>query len=170
MSKSNDPSPWPTLTLMGVLCGLALGAVIVLLIRSSRRTEPPFPEVEDDFLDRLLSPTPRLLPTRTAKSGRGPSLDGIARARVVPVARTATISNDEPTMLLQAVGKRDWTVDVRTVGPSGAFATFMIGNSSGNSIVVPAGGHHRMRIPHGEFLYAQGDTPGTFVSVSGGEG
>jgi hypothetical protein len=157
------------MTLLGVLCGLAIGAVIVMLFRSRRSEAGTLPEIEGGFDLGFDLPPPTSSQLRGIKSGQGPSMDTVARARTVPVARTATISHTEPSMLLQAVGRRNWTVDVRTVGPSGSFATFMISNNTGNSIIVPAGGHHRMRLPHGEFLYAQGEQPGTCVSVSGGE-
>lgn len=161
------PSPWPTLTLMGVLCGLAIGAVIVLLFRGRRSEASQIPELDDLGFDLprfdLAPPTPVL------RKSDGVDMSRTARARTVPVARTATISNREPSMLLQAVGSRNWSVWVRNVGPSGSFATFMISNSPSNAILIPAGQSQRMRLPRGEFLYAQGDVPGVVVSVSGGE-
>jgi len=166
---SDDRSPWPTITLLGVLCGLALGALVVILVRGQRRQlgdgggTPELGPVDLGFFPLPPIPSPR---------GRelGATKTEVRRMRSRPVARTLTVSDSSPTLVLQAVGSRNWKVWVRTIGPPGSFATFSISNNAGDAILVPAGSNQPMQIPSGEFLYAQGDMPDVCVSVSGGEG
>lgn len=165
---ADDRSPWPTITLLGVLCGLALGAIVVMLFRNQKRDQLalPLPELEPFSLGAFT------LPPIPSPRGRelGMTKMNVQKMNSRPTARTLTISDVEPTLVLQAVGRRSWKVWVRTVGPPGSFATFSISNNAGDAILVPAGSHHMMQIPSGEFLYAQGDTADVCVSVSGGEG
>jgi hypothetical protein len=157
MRERSDP--WPTLVAVGILCGLAIGAVFVLLFRRDRDPlglPPGLPDLDAD-LDPLPAP-------------RSKRYDKLLPVKSRPVARTVTVGNGDPVLLLKAVGRRDWTVWVRVVGPPGSFASFSISNNAGDAISVPAGGFHQMRIPCGEFLYAQGDMPSVMVSASGGEG
>jgi len=161
---SNERSdPWPTMVGMGILCGLTLGLVILLLFRR-RETQALLPastDLGDLGLDDLSFPT---LPSK------GNLLKRVERQQALPVARTVNVSNTSPTMILQAVGSKPWSVWCRTVGPPGAFASFIIGGNKNDMIWVPAGQAQRMTLPRGEFLFAQGDIPGVCVSVSGGEG
>ncbi len=160
---SKDTSPWPTIVFVGLLCGLTLGLVVSLFMK--RRDDGPLllPEGDgglggfDGINVRGLNPS------------RSPiNTSAVPEARPAPAARTLTVSAQSPTMLLRAQGSRDWKVTVRTLGPPAATATFMIGAQYGNSIVVPAGSAQDMRIPRGEYLYAQGSQTGVCVTVSGG--
>lgn len=147
------PSPWPMLVIVGILCGVALGAVAALL-RGQRLLPGRTRDELDDFEPIYLppAPTPKLPVASTSK----------------PIARTVRISRTTPTMLLKANGVKDWDVWVRVVSPPGAFAMVSIGISS-DQVTIPAGGQHRMRVPCGDFLFAQGNVNGVEVSVSGGE-
>jgi hypothetical protein len=153
--------PWPTMVVMGILCGLAIGAVFVLLFR--RRDGEP-------LLRELPSSDPDLASFLSLPGPPAVKYDKVTAVPTRPVARTVQISHQKPTLLLKAVGSRDWTVWVRVVGPPGSFARFMISDNTGDAIDLPAGGHHQMRIPAGEFLFAQGDMPCVTVSASGGAG
>lgn len=84
-------------------------------------------------------------------------------------ARTVVVSTTGPTQILRANGTRGWELQCRTVGPPGAIASFILGNNPAEAIQVPAGTEQRIWIASGEDLYAQADTVGTSVSVSGGE-
>lgn len=151
MSNSNTPSPWPSMIWLGILCGLSLGLLAAILYRDKRR------ESGGGFL-------PDLEPSPTLGPAPRPAL---ADPRPVPVARTLTVGS-RPVMVLKALGASDWKVNVSTIGPPTAFATFMIGRELGNAIVVPAGSARDMRIPRGEFLYVKGSELGVCVSVAGG--
>jgi len=152
---------------MGILCGLTLGLVLLLLMRRDRQQSQsllPAPVDFDFDLGELQSLNFPPLPTKRN------ALQKVETQSSLPVARTVNVSNVSPTMVLQAVGSRQWSVWCRTVGPPGSFAAFIIGNNKNDMIWVPAGQAQRMTLPRGEFLFAQGDIPGVCVSVSGGEG
>lgn len=153
---------------LGILCGVALGAIAFILFRG-RRELSGSNQLELDGLG--WSPDDEFGPPRARKSLPAPPKlpKPIRTVGSRPVARTVRVSGSTPTLLLKAVGRRNWTVWVRVVDPAGSFATFFISNNSGDSIEIPAGGFHQMQIPSGEFLYAKGDQDGVTVSVSGGE-
>lgn len=165
---ANDRSdPWPTLVLIGVICGIAIGTLVMLLRR------------RDSDVDRLLStgqdfsmPLESLthaLPTPVGQVGDMTPTQ-YPQAVVSPLARTQVLSTSTPTFLLKAVGPRDWTVRVRVLGPPGALATFIYSGSSADRYVVPSGGHgDTLRLPAFQSLYAIGNVSGVSVSVSGGE-
>jgi hypothetical protein len=160
---SKDASPWPTIVFVGLLCGLTLGLVVSLLMK--RREDGPMLLPEGGGFDGLGGG----INIRGLNPSRSPiDTSAIPAARPAPVARTLTVSSQSPTMILRAQGPRDWKVTVRTLGPTAATATFLIGAQYGNSIVVPAGSSQDMRIPRGEYLYAQGSQAGVCVTVSGG--
>lgn len=160
MPSTENHSPWPTIVGLGVMCGVTLGLLLFLIYRKKSEATQA---LDFDFGPAI---EPVSLPEAKPKLARqGP----LAKARTVPVARTTTVSATSPTMLLQAAGGKDWTVWVRNVGPPGSFASFIIGGDSNNSALVPAGGHQQMRLPRGEYLFAQGDVANVIVSVSGGE-
>lgn len=166
---ASDRDPWPTMVLIGVLCGLAIGAVVVLLVRGGRRSilgGGPELELGDDDIDLLLPPKRRSRDLATTRFESSPML---APMRARPLARSSAISATSPTLLFQATGRIDWLITVRVFGPPGSFATFLIGAEAGNGTMIPAGGHQPMQVPRGEFLYAQGSTTGVQVSVAGGE-
>jgi len=151
---------------MGILCGLTLGLVILLLVRRDRRDSPQAAlaaPVDLGLGDLGMFDLPAL-------PARPNALQKAERTGALPLARTVNVSASSPTMILQAVGKRPWSVWCRTVGPPGSFAAFMIGGNKNDMIWVPAGQQQRMTLPRGEFLFAQGDMDGVCVSVSGGEG
>lgn len=162
---ANDRDPWPTMVLLGILCGLAVGAVIVMLFRGNRRPLDAELELGDGDLDALL-PSRRRTGARALGFESSPLL---APMRARPLARSTAISASSPTLLFKATGRIDWLVTVRVFGPPGSFATFLIGAEAGNGTMIPAGGHQLMQVPSGEFLYAQGSTTGVQVSVAGGE-
>lgn len=158
---ANERSPWTAITLIGVLCGITLGAIIVMLVRGGRRGDLELGDGGLGELGPMFAPPRQLrsLPKRQA-----------AAARSRPIARTLTIGNTEPTAILKAVGTRDWKVFVRVVGPPGSSAQFMVSSSLSDSLTLEGGDFQEMRIPSGEFLYAQGNTPGgVLISASGGE-
>lgn len=175
MADDRGPSPWPTLVILGVLCGLAIGAIFVLFgDRPRRRRELGRGDSRDldlDFDDDLLSDG---FLGRGSVRGKGTSLTSwgggiLGPVQSRPIARTVRVSSREPTMLLQAVGTRDWIVWVRVTGPPGSSAVFLIGATTGDAIRVPSGSPQEMRLPRGEMLFAQGNVAGVEVSVSGGE-
>lgn len=164
MAERSDP--WPTLTWVGVLCGIALGAVIVLLFRRNDNQPLALPPGRDPDPDPDLSMFAASLPSIPL-----PTNNKLGPIRSRPIARTLAIRANVPTMVLQAVGVRDWTVWVRVIGPPGAFATFTISDNTGDAVEIPAGGNagFQMKIPRGEFLYAAGSTTGVRVSAAGGQ-
>jgi hypothetical protein len=154
---SNDASPWPTVTLIGVLAGITFGLVLYSLIR--RQSEGGGGGVLPD-----------------ADLGLG-GLGALPQVNTVPslgkpkpsAARSMTISASQPTMILRATGG-DWKVTVRVLSPQSSFAQFLIGNEQDHSIVVPAGSSQDLWLPKGQYLYAKGSTQGVCISASGGEG
>lgn len=163
---ANERSPWPTITFLGVLCGVALGAIAILLWRSRRdqlALGPGTPQSLDGLdLDSLSwNAPPKVRVKPLAKRA-------LAEPRVRPVARTLMISDAEPTAILKAVGETDWNVFVRVIGPVGSSAQFMLSSSTSDSITLESGDFQDMKIPRGEFLYAQGSISGVMVTASGG--
>lgn len=168
---SQDRSPWPAITFIGVLCGVALGAIFILLLRKQRTPAAELGALGDVDSDRLLEELTVAAPPggwRPSRAGQPPRATHLPPMRVVPVARTMRISSTEPTLLLKAVGTRDWKVFVRVIGPPGSSASFMLSNSPSDSIDLEGGDFQDMRIPRGEFLYAQGNIANVSVSASGG--
>lgn len=164
MADGGRSDPWPTMTLLGVLCGLAIGAVLVMLFRREDRSGLGLGSGSNDLLDELDAPA------RPTRLPLGLPPGGMPTARPVPIARTVPLGTGRPTFLMQAQGPRDWTVWVRVNGPPGATATFMIGREAGNAIEINAGQFQQMQIPRGETLYARANTSNVQVSVSGGQG
>ncbi len=159
---SNDTSPWPTIVFVGLVCGLTLGLVVSLFFRRREDSAPmmlPSPELDDDLFQPLRLP---------AMPSSAPITATPVNPRTVPVARTLSVSSTAPTMILRAQGDLDWKVQARTLGPTAATATFLIGAEIGNSVIVPAGAAQIMRVPRGEYLYALGSEAGVTVTVSGG--
>jgi len=156
---SNDASPWPTVTFIGVLCGITFGLVLYSILRRERDGVGggvlPLPETDFDGLGALpvVAATPKL-----------------GKSQPLSAARTLTISDNSPTMVLRATGNKNWRVNVRTLSPVAAFASFSVGHGSTNSVVVPAGSSQDIWVPAGEYLYAIGNQAGVCVSVSGGQG
>lgn len=160
MADEHDTRLWSVVTFIGVLAGITFGAVLVMLWK------------DRSFGTKLALPAPTPQPL---SGGFGLPLLGSATALspsgigYQSVARTVTISDTGPTQILRATGTRGWELQCRTVGPPGSIASFVLGNNPAESIQVPAGAEQRIWIASGEDLYAQGDTVGTSVSVSGGE-
>lgn len=150
----NETSPWPTVTLIGVLCGITFGLVLYSLIRREDQVSSGLLPDHDLGLSTL--PTVKEIPVGKSK-------------RLSSAARTLTIS-EKQTMVLRATGDKDWKVSARTLSPVAAFAAFSIGHGSTNSIIVPAGTSQDIWVPAGEYLYASGNQAGVCVSVSGGQG
>lgn len=152
-----ETSPWPTVTLIGVLCGITFGLVLYSLLAPRRRDDENPNSLNGLDVKDLLPPT--VLPqiphtTETHKKSSS--------------ARTLTVSDSKPTMVLRATNG-DWKVSVRVLSPHSAFAYFTVGQSTDNMIVVPSGSSQDLWLPKGEYLYAKGDQSGVCVSVSGGE-
>ena len=155
---SNDASPWPTVTFIGVLAGITFGLVLYSLLR--RRDEVG------------------ALPAAAPDLGMGGfGLGALPVARELPslgkprpsAARSMTISATKPTMVLRATGG-DWKVTVRVLSPHSSFAQFIVGQDRDSSIMVPAGSSQDLWLPKGQYLYAKGSSAGVCVSASGGEG
>lgn len=164
---ANDRSdPWPTLVLIGVICGIAVGALVMLLRRREGSDVDRLLMSGQDFampLDQLTLPQPPpshigdMTPTRYPQSVNS------------PLARTQYISSTQPTFLLKATGPQNWIVRVRVIGPPGSLATFTYSGSSADQFVLPSGGHDTLMLPGFQSLYAIGNVQGVSVSVSGGE-
>jgi hypothetical protein len=150
MAKSDEPSPWPVITFLGLLVGVALGFAFA----AYRKQNGALPSVDDLALP--LEPLPQL----------SPSLGDIMGPSKTSAMRTITISTTTPTMLLRAIDG-DWKVSVRVVSPVGSFAQFSIGQGSTDAVTVPAGTSQDIWIPRGQYLYATGNVANVVVSVSG---
>ena len=149
---------------LGILCGLTLGLVLLLLRRKPESSPAQLPAATDLPWIDLDAIAP--LPLEQLPAAKPSALQ---RPGARPAASTVTVSNAKPTLVLRAGGDRSWSAWCRTVGPPGSFAAFSIGSDRSSRIMVPAGSVQRMRLPAGEYLYAQGDVPGVIVSVSAGE-
>jgi hypothetical protein len=160
----NDRSdPWPAIVLIGVVCGIAIGALIVLVRRQGGGGDGErllLNSASDDFAMPLDvvggSRVDPMVPVRPPMNSNP------------PIARTQFISTTVPTFLLKANGSRDWTVHIRVIGPPGSSATFIYSGSASDRYVVPAGAHDTIRLPGWESLYALGNVAGVSVSVAGG--
>jgi hypothetical protein len=156
---ANDASPWPTVTFLGVLCGITFGLVLYSLLRRHDDTGG-LPALPDDLgLGSL--PQVNMVPSR----GKSQPL----LAAKASVARTLTLSSS-PTMVLRATGNCNWKVTVRVISPISTFARFSVGHGATDSILVPSGSSQDMWVPKGEYLFATGSEAGVCVSVSGGRG
>lgn len=154
---SNEASPWPTVTLIGVLAGITFGLVLYSLIRRQSEGGGGGVLPEGDLGLGALGALPQVN-----------SVPRLGKQRP-SAARTMTISASQPTMVLRAVGG-DWKVTVRVLGPHSQFAQFIVGQDTDNSIVVPAGSSQDLWLQKGQYLYAKGSTDGVSISASGGEG
>lgn len=81
---------------------------------------------------------------------------------------TVTLSSTESSRLLKATGGVGWLVQVRTVGPPGRYAFFSTDSNSfqggiapADTIALPAGQHHDVYLPAGQYLFAMGSAPAT---------
>ena len=153
---SNDASPWPTVTFLGVLCGITFGLVLYSILRKQGELGVASAALPDDFgLGALPTVNVGTLPKKSPP---------------LPAARTLTIGASKPTMVLRATGGVNWRVNVRTLSPVASFASFSVGIGSTNSVIVPAGSSQDIWLPAGEYLYATGNQAGVCVSASGGPG
>lgn len=161
---ANDRSdPWPALVLIGVICGITIGTIIMMLRRRDDGGGHPLQLTsgsEDLAMPLSALENARLDPMQP----HGPIVPVTS-----PLARTTQISAAQPTFLLRATGPTSWDLNVRVLGPPGANATFIYSNSTADQFVVPAGAHDRLRLPGYQSLYAVGNVSGVSVSVSGGE-
>lgn len=154
---SNEASPWPTVTLIGVLAGITFGLVLYSLLRKQQEGGGAGPGLPGSDLDLGLGALPQVATVPSLGKPR-PS-----------AARSMTISASQPTMVLRAVGG-DWRVSVRVLTPHSAFAQFIVGGDNDNSIIVPAGSSQDLWLKAGQYLYAKGSVEGVCISASGGEG
>jgi hypothetical protein len=154
---ANDASPWPTVTFLGVLCGITFGLVLYSILRRQDGLGVASVAMLPDDLGLGALPTVNV----GALPKKSPPLSA---------ARTLTIGVSKPTMVLRATGGVNWRANVRTLSPVASFATFSIGIGSTNSVVVPAGSSQDIWVPAGQYLYATGNQAGVCVSASGGPG
>lgn len=160
---SNDASPWPTVTFIGVLCGITFGLVLYSLLRRQEAAGAA-PAMLPDDLGMGLGVLPvAALPTVKA-------IPALGKSEPLSAARTLTLSDATPTMVLRATGDQNWRVTVRVLSPIATFARFSVGHGTSDSIIVPAGSSQELWVPAGHYLYAIGSDPGVCISASGGRG
>lgn len=152
---AQDASPWPTVTFIGILCGITFGLVLYSILRRERDGvggAAALPDLDLSGLGALpvVSSVPRVGKSRPS------------------AARTMTISASKPSMILRAVGG-DWRVSVRVLNPHSSFAAFTIGQDVDSTVVVPAGSSQDLWLPKGQYLYAKGSEANVCVSASGGQ-
>lgn len=157
---------------MGILCGVALGAVIVLLLRERRNGGGQLGgpiniwNVGSGAQHPMMAPAAAMmLPAGNVEEEIDPGLKN--------KMGTVTLSETSSNRLLRASGRRRWSVHVRTIGPPGAYGMFGTepdretgGNVSPNSIAVPAGDDHKLELEPGDYLFARGSTSGVVVSYT----
>lgn len=173
----DDTPPWQMFMWMGILCGVALGAVTVVLLMQRRQNgqqlsgpiniwnvtggNPQLPQPAMMQLPQASYPSVPDAPDYSADPGLKNKMS------------TVTLSPTSSNRLLRASGGRRWTVQVRTVGPPGAYAMFALdpdglrgAEAGANSIVVPAGGDHWIELEPGDYLFGRGSTAGVVVSYT----
>jgi hypothetical protein len=153
---ANDASPWPTVTLIGVLCGITFGLVLYSLLRRQDGAGA-FSALPDGLGGGLDALPPAL------------DMGSLGKPQPLSAARSLTLS-ETPTMVLRATGNCNWKVTVRVLSPISTFARFSVGRGSTDSIIVPAGSSQDLWVPAGQYLYASGSTAGVCISASGGRG
>lgn len=153
---------------MGAAWGLTFGLVIALLLRDRRRGSQAqlASPVTINFGTLPAGPVPvtQAATPYTAASTRPTKLE------------TFTLSADptNPSRVATAASERHWTVRLHNVGPPGSFAavsTNFAGAAfpSSQSIQIPAGGDHTIRLRPREALFASGSVAGVLLSVSSSE-
>jgi len=167
---------------LSLLCGVAFGAVVVLLLRDRRGNNggQALGNAPINIWNVGSGAQPMTLPAGgvfpsmpTALSIPGPhdELDPGLKTKM----STVTLSETSSNRLLRASGGRRWAVQVRTIGPPGAYAMFSTEpevlvtsptTAPANAIVVPASRHHDLLLEPGDYLFARGSTPGVVVSLS----
>ena len=186
---TDERPSWPLVVWLGIVAGAAMGALAVFIFRK---------EHHNSILALPAGTTPTLLPTSSdpnpnlgwAKVAqpqpqlmaleaftRTPELEYVQTPAEMIGSKTkvatVVVSDTEAYQIMMASGGKPWAVQVRTVGPAGAFAVFghdsntLAGNiNAPNVFTVPAGAHGDIQLAPGESLYARGSMPNTMVSIS----
>ncbi len=157
------------LVVLGLACGVALGALVVLILRDRRRELAALPP---------LAPMPQLAPPMPSMPLSGwmtPSSPSLPAADADSKMGSFTVGADSARTVFQAANGREWLVQVSCVAPSGSFAFFstdpsLIGVGTAlppNAIAVPAGGQPRdLSLKPGEILYTRGSLSNTVITYT----
>lgn len=160
MAEQPDTRLWSVVVFLGVGIGLALGAIMVMLFRDRRGGGYAMPGYQPMQQPQLGMPPIQSI-----------ALEEPMLPASVPHASAARSVTVGPTQvrILRALGIRPWKVQVRTVNPPGAIASFSTSNNPGEALMIAAGDFHEMWLSPGEDLLASANKGGVTVSVSGGE-
>lgn len=147
---SNETSPWPTITLLGVFCGITFGLLLYSILR--RKDGEGGAGLDMGDFDATPLPSPKSFLKAPVQSS---------------AARTMRISETSYTPILRAQGG-NWKVSVRVLSPNGASATFRIGIDANSTVIVPQGESQELWLKRDQYLYAKGSEAGVCVSAAGG--
>ena len=164
--ERSPPSPWPALVVLGVLCGISLGALVVLIFRD--RQPKPQPLTGLGPLGPNLFDWPRPVYAPALPSLGDPNVSPTHDSKVASI----TVGDDAVRTVFQAANNRPWLVQVSVIDPPCQFAFFSTdpvidGDATHvppNAMVCPTGEKRDLYLQPGEILYVRGSAPSTVVS------
>ncbi len=136
-----------------------VGITVVLLMFAMFRRRGELPSVSS-VLEPMFSPS--LLGSKPTKNEPDVSTYSLPAS-----------SSDAPIHLASGSQTSSSTIEIRVVGPAGAYATLAYdpaalygGSTSGRVFVVPGGSRQKIKLGAGQSLYGAGSAAGVIVSVA----
>jgi hypothetical protein len=172
---------------IGVLCGLAFGALVALIMRDRKQDRQQQQLSGGVHVWNLLSgqtppwatalgapaQMPTMMPSMQPQEIVQTTTPAINSELRPSVTQTLSLSVTQPYRVLNGGSTRHWRAQLRNVGPPGSCAYVSTDPTSlaypSMCVVIPAGGFTDMRIRPGDGLFALGSVKNVQLSIAASE-